>query len=48
MGRLVFVTGVNAGNDGIVLDLGDLQNGIYSISIRGDGGTSVRQIVVQN
>ena len=47
MGRLVFVTGVDAGNYGIVLDLGDLQNGIYSISIRGDGGTSVRQIAVQ-
>ncbi|MDG2363719.1 MAG: T9SS type A sorting domain-containing protein, partial [Flavobacteriales bacterium] len=48
MGRLVFVTGVDAGNYGIVLDLGDLQDGIYSISLRGDGGTSVRQIVVQN
>tara|TARA_B100000780_G_scaffold277846_1_gene249584 strand:- start:31 stop:2364 length:2334 start_codon:yes stop_codon:yes gene_type:complete len=48
MGRLVFFTGVDAGNYGIVLDLGDLQNGIYSVSIRGDGGTSVRQIAIQN
>jgi len=48
MGRLVLVAGVDAGNYGIVLDLGGLQNGIYSISIRGDGGTSVRQIAVQN
>lgn len=47
MGRLVLVTGIEAGNYGIVLDLGDLQAGVYSISINGVGGTSVRQIVVQ-
>jgi hypothetical protein len=47
MGRRVLVTGIEAGNYGIVLDLGDLQAGVYSISISGYGGTSVRQIVVQ-
>ncbi|MGY8917629.1 MAG: S8 family serine peptidase [Flavobacteriales bacterium] len=47
MGRFVFFSGVDVGNYGIVLDLGDLQNGIYSILIRGEAGFSVRQVAVQ-